>query len=338
MKTCILVKPGRIEIADVKKPSPKAGEILLRVKAALTCGTDLKAFLRGHPVIPMPGPFGHEFSGTVEAVGKGVAKFRPGDDIMAVHSAPCLKCRYCKKSLYNLCENIMETKVLGAFSEYILIPPHIVKQNVYPKPKSLSFAEAALLEPLSCVVHGLRPLNIKRGDTALVIGAGPIGLMHVMLLRRLGAKTALVDANPQRLAGAKAFGASAIGRPEDIENLMKKATKCMGFDYAFECTGRREVWESSPWHVRRGGTVTLFGGLKSGEKAEFDAGRLHYDEITLRGVFHFAPEDVKEARRLMASGKLPLKKFISGSCRLSGISSAFDKLRKGEGVKYAVLP
>jgi len=125
----IIIKPGKIELQDIKTPSSSHGEILVKIKAALTCGTDLKAFRRGHPMIPMPGIFGHEFSGIVADVGKGVKGFKEGDEIMAVHSAPCLECRYCKKKLYNLCEKIMDIKVLGAFAEYILLPPHIVKQN-----------------------------------------------------------------------------------------------------------------------------------------------------------------------------------------------------------------
>jgi L-iditol 2-dehydrogenase len=125
--TSLLVKPGKIELREVKSPRPSKGDVLVKIKTALTCGTDLKAFLRGHPMIPMPGVFGHEFSGVVAEVGKGVQRFKKGDEIMAVHSAPCLECKYCKKRAYNLCEKIMWTKVLGAFAEYILLPPHVVK-------------------------------------------------------------------------------------------------------------------------------------------------------------------------------------------------------------------
>ena len=183
MKANIIVSPRKIEIRELKVPEPSRGEILVKIKAALTCGTDLKAFSRGHHVIPMPGVFGHEFSGIIAATGKGVKKFKKGNEIMAVHSAPCLKCRYCKKGLFNICENIMGTKVLGAFAEYILLPEHIVKQNVFRKPKNLTFEEAAFLEPLSCVIHGMHGLQIKKGDRALIIGAGPIGLLHLLLLK-----------------------------------------------------------------------------------------------------------------------------------------------------------
>ncbi|MBI4691237.1 MAG: alcohol dehydrogenase catalytic domain-containing protein, partial [Nitrospirae bacterium] len=151
MQAVVLLSPGKLELHEIETPKPVRGEILIKVKAALTCGTDLKAFSRGHHVVPMPGVFGHEFSGIIAGVGRGVKRFKEGDKIMAVHSAPCLRCPYCKKRLYNLCEKIMETKVLGAFAEYILLPEHIVRQNAFYKPKNLTFEEAAFLEPLSCV-------------------------------------------------------------------------------------------------------------------------------------------------------------------------------------------
>ncbi|MGO9378262.1 MAG: alcohol dehydrogenase catalytic domain-containing protein [Dissulfurispiraceae bacterium] len=147
MKAVYLTQPGTFEIKEVHTPMPSPGEVLVRIKAALTCGTDLKAFLRGHPLIPMPGLFGHEFSGIIEETGKGVRKLKVGDEVMAVHTAPCLACKFCTKKLYNLCENIMNTKILGAFAEHIVIPQHILRQNVYIKPPHLSFEEAAFLEP-----------------------------------------------------------------------------------------------------------------------------------------------------------------------------------------------
>jgi L-iditol 2-dehydrogenase len=335
---CVLSAPGKIELAESDIPKPRKGELLVRVKAALTCGTDLKAYLRGHPAIPMPGPLGHEFSGEVAARGAGVRRFKVGDAVMAVHSAPCLKCAYCNKGLHNLCENVMSTKVLGAFAEYILLPAHVVKQNVYRKPPKLSFEEAALLEPLSCVVHGIGPLGIGRGETALVIGSGPIGLMHAMLLKSRGAKVAVCDPHQGRLKVAKAVGADITCKPAGIKNAMKKLTGGIGFGHVFECTGRPDVWEAGIGHLRRGGTLTLFGGCPKGTKVTYDTYRLHYDEITLRGVFHFTPADVKAAYGLLKSRKLPAGKLISGSYPLKKIGTAFGRLKKGQGVKYAIVP
>jgi len=336
----ILIKPGKIELREIKTPSPSHGELLVKIKAALTCGTDLKAFCRGHHVIPMPGVFGHEFSGIVASVGKGVKRFKEGDPIMAVHSAPCRTCRYCKIGSYNLCEHIMNTKVLGAFSEYILLPPHIVEQNVFLKPKTLSFEEAAFLEPLACVVHGMSSLNIKKNDHTLVIGAGPIGLLHLLFLKEKGSIVALSDIHDKRLKTAKKLGADVTFTPSTNRRLRRTkriSEDFIGFDHVFECTGMPEVWESSITFVRRGGTVVLFGGCKSGTTVTYDTGKIHYDEITLKGVFHFTPSDVKKAYELLSRGKLGVSRLISGSYHLTKIQKAFDRLTKGDGIKYAII-
>ncbi len=341
MQAAFLSAPGKIELREVPIPSPKKGELLIKVKAALTCGTDLKAYLRGHPLLPMPGPFGHEFSGVIAAVGRGARPpagrgrapaLKEGDEVMAVHTAPCLKCAYCKKGLYNLCLNIMQTKVTGAFSEYMLLPAHIVRQNVFHKPRGLSFKEAAFLEPLSCVVHGLSGLDIKKGDRALVIGGGPIGLLHLLLLRGKGASVTVSDIHRGRLRAAKALGADHALSPAKI------GPSAPQYDFVFECTGIPQVWEASVNYLRRGGTLTLFGGCPKGARVSYDAGRLHYDEITLRGVFHYTPSDVRAAYGLIKGGRLGLSRLLSGSYPLGEVGKAFKRLARGEGIKYAVLP
>ena len=346
----ILVKPGLIELREVETPSPSRGEILVRVMAALTCGTDLKAFRRGHPVIPMPGVFGHEFSGVVACAGKGVRKFREGDEIMAVHSAPCLECRYCRKKLYNLCENIMNTKVLGAFSEYVLLPAHIVKQNAFLKPRNISFEEAAFLEPLSCVVHGMASVRIRKGNAALVIGSGPIGLLHLLLLKEKGAKVTVADKHMKKLQTARELGADYIYKvmENEIPRYGKRAKggisgpngdpDFIGYDHVFECTGIPEVWERSAEYVRRGGTVVLFGGCRAGTTVTYETCRLHYDEITLKGVFHFTPEDVRRAYELLCGRNMNIAKLITGNYPLRHVHKAFNRLAKGQGIKYAIVP
>jgi L-iditol 2-dehydrogenase len=336
--SAILASPGNIELSEIGNPRPSEGEVLIKIRAALTCGTDLKAFLRGHSLIPMPGPFGHEFSGTVIEKGKGAGKFRIGDPVMAVHSAPCLDCDYCRRGLFNLCCNIMSTKVLGAFAEYVLLPGHIVKQNAFIKPDNLSFSEAAFLEPLACVVHGMEPLNIGKGDTVFIIGAGPIGLLHLLLAKSRGAKVMITGLEDERLKTAKAMGADLVFEPSHAVAYVRDFTKGMGADFVFECTGQPSIWESSVDYVRKGGTVVLFGGCKSGSTVKFDAARLHYDEITVKGTFHFTPGDVKKAMLLLKEKKIKVKKLISGTYELKDIGLAFQKLMKGEGIKYAIVP
>lgn len=337
MLASYLVQPGMIELREVPTPEPSRGEILVRIRAALTCGTDLKAFLRGHPVIPMPGVFGHEFSGVVAAVGKGVRTFKEGDEVMAVHSAPCRRCPYCRKGLHNLCAHIMDTKVLGAFAEYVVLPGPVVKENTFHKPKALGFGEAAFLEPLSCVVHGMRKTSIQQGDTVCIFGAGPIGLLHLLLAVQRGARVAISGLEEARLATARALGADVAVLPAAIADNTATLTGAMGFDYVFECTGQPKVWEESVRYVRKGGTVILFGGCKTGTTVTYDTHRLHYDALTLRGVFHFTPRDVKEAKRLLTES-LDVSPLITDRYPLHDLRLAFEKLARGEGIKYAIIP
>lgn len=337
MRSGVLIEPRKIEVRQIPVPLPGAGEVLVRIKTALTCGTDLKTFLRGHPLIPLPSPLGHEFSGIVAETGRDVAHFRPGDEVMAVHSAPCLSCRYCVRGFHNLCEHIMETKVLGAFAEYILLPQHIVQQNLFLKPYGISFDTAAFLEPLSCVVHGMRGLMFRQDETALVIGAGAIGLLHLLALKQKGVRVIVTGLEQERLHIARTVGADAVAGPEGITSAVNSFTGGTGVDYVFECTGQPMVWEAAVQYVRRGGTVVLFGGCPPGTTVTYDTTRLHYDEITVRGVFHYTPADVKTAAEFLA--RLPsVSQLISGRFALDNLAEAFERLSRGEGIKYAITP
>lgn len=335
MKSAYLIKPGKIEIVERGLPNPNSGEVLVRVKAALTCGTDLKAYLRGHPLIPMPGPFGHEFSGIIEEVGAGVEGFKKGDEVMLVHTAPCQECEYCKRGLFNLCNVVTKDMILGAFSEYVLVNKRVVRLNMFQKPEFISFEESAFLEPLSCVVHGIKVLQSQENEKILLIGTGPVGLLFLQMLKLKGCQVVVYGRNLNKLKIAKKLGADEIFTVD--ENPLK-FTDGFGFDRVVECTGQKEVWLKSIDYLRKGGTVLLFGGLKAGTEVCYDSGRLHYDELTLKGAFHYTPEDVKEAVELIKTGKLKLKELISGIFSLDEIETVFEKLSRGEGIKYLILP
>lgn len=341
MKSAILISPKVMEInRKAPVPTPGPGEVVVQVKAALTCGTDIKAYLRGHPKIPMPSPLGHEFSGDIYKIGEGVEGWAEGEAVMAVHSAPCGECAFCKMGRENLCTTIMDEKVLGAYADFIKLPARIVKTNMFKKPESLSYAEAAMLEPLACVVHGFRMTEADRPKSVLILGAGPIGLLHLMLHKKNGAKVILAGRRADRLETAKDLGADAVleGDLQDIAWKVTEETDGLGADLVIEATGNKDLWENSPSLVRRGGTVLLFGGCPSGTRACFDAGRVHYDEIKLMGAFHFTPSDVKAAYELLLSGKLNVSKLISGRYNLDDLQLAFDELIGGRGIKFAIIP
>lgn len=329
MNALVLIEPKRLEYRRIDVPTPGPGELLVKVRAATTCGTDLKAFVRGHPQIPMPGTLGHEYSGVVVATGEG-APFDVGDAVMGVHSAPCQACAWCRRGQENLCESIMATKVLGSYAEYLLIPERIARLNVFPKPDSLSFEIASLLEPLACVAQALEFLTVSPDSKVLVIGPGAIGLMFVSALRLLGVKqVTLAGRNPLRLKVGAELGAHAL----PITDLAADGA----FDVVIECTGTVEIWERSVDYARRGGTVVLFGGCPGGTKATFDTRRLHYDQITLLSPFHFGTRAVRTSRDWLLSG-IDLAPLISGERALSEGEATFADLLAGRGLKYVFKP
>lgn len=332
MQALVLHSPGCISIEETAIPALAPGDLLLKVVAATTCGTDLKAYMRGHPQIPMPGLFGHEYAGVVVANGEG-ANFEVGQEIMGVHSAPCQKCPACLGGDENLCDHIMKTKVLGSYAEYLRIPAHIAQLNVFEKPKDLTWARASLLEPLACVAHGVSKLKTRVTDRVLVIGPGAIGLMFVAALRALGlADITLLGRNRDRLEVGESIG----GRPMAEEDLSRDIGR--GYDVVIECTGKVDVWERSINYARRGGQVMLFGGCPSGTSACFDTGRLHYDQITLLSPFHFGTRAVQQAREWLLNPALPFDVLISGERRLEEAVEVFEMLKMGHGLKYVFTP
>jgi len=341
MQAVMLLGPGQLAHQDISVPEPAEDEVVLKIGAALTCGTDLKAFLRGHPKWPMPTRFGHEYAGTVVARGAKISTVREGDEVMLAPTGPCGQCFYCHHEQENLCTSLMDTMVLGGYAEYLTIPDRVLRTNVFPKPAELPFAEAALLEPLSCVVFGLAQTTVRPDDTAVVIGAGAIGLLHLVVLRALGVERVYVVArNPQRARTARELGAYGIiaCAAEDAREEVLGMTSRRGADLVIECTAQPRVWEAAIFLARPGGQVVLFGGCPAGTTVSFDTYRLHYEQVRVLSPFHFTPKAVRRAYELLTSGQIPAKKFISGVYPLARLSEAFDLLHRGEGIKYAMIP
>ncbi|MGV3617831.1 MAG: zinc-dependent alcohol dehydrogenase [Fimbriimonas sp.] len=332
MRALVLEEPGSMTLRDVEIPTPGPGEVLVRVKAATTCGTDLKAFLRGHPQIPMPGVLGHEYSGVVAAVGEN-APFAVGDAVMGVHSAPCQECYWCSRDQENLCESIMATKVLGSYAEYLLVPARIARVNLFTKPDHISFEKACLLEPLACVAQGIELLKLRHDSSVLVIGPGAIGLMFVAAMRLAGVRdVTLAGRNESRLAVGERLGARTCKVDQIPVDDARK------YDVVIECTGQVEVWEKSIDYVRRGGTLMLFGGCPGGTQACFDTKKVHYDQISILSPFHFGTKAVRTAREWLLNPLLDLSGILSGERVLEQGKQVFDDLRRGVGLKFVFKP
>jgi len=343
MKTKAAVLHGLkdVRLGEVELPPVGPGEVLVKVKAALTCGTDRKLYLRGHPLFKPPFIFGHEFTGEVLETGAGVRAFRPGMRVAAVNSAPCNACYWCKVGNQSMCEN-MFLQLSGAFAEYAIIPAPIVAQNMVEIPDHVTYRQAALLEPLACVVHGTERSGIRLGDTVVVIGAGPIGLFFVQLVRLKGARVIAADKNAERLAVAKAMGAhetldlSTVTDP--VAAIRERTEGGRGVDVAIEAVGLPEVWQTAIATVRKGGIANLFGGCASGTKITVDTSLIHYNEVTIKGVFHFTPEYVRRAMSLIAQGSVNCDLFVTHEFPLGRISEVVELLVNQVGIKILVKP
>lgn len=340
MRGHILVRPGHVELRELPRPRAGSDGIVVRVRAALTCGTDVKTFLRGHPIFPTPTLFGHEFAGEVAEVGTEVRGVREGDAVMAAPTAPCGRCYFCAREQENLCAQVTEQFVVGAFAEYVRLPAAVVRTNLFPKPAALSYVEAALLEPLACVLHGLSHVRVRADDTVVLVGAGAIALLHLLVLRSRGVQRLIVIArSPGRAAQAHALGAEVVAAavPAALEPIAA-LTEGRGADVVVECTGQPSVWEAAPALARRGGQVVLFGGCPVGTAVRFDTARLHYDQVGVVSPFHFTPRDVRAAYELLGSGRFGGGALVRDELPLDRLEEALSRHRSGEGAKFAIRP
>ncbi|MFW9804011.1 MAG: zinc-binding dehydrogenase [Candidatus Thorarchaeota archaeon] len=331
----------RYEQTDI--PEIGRGELLVKVGNALTCGTDVKTYKRGHPILlkHTPALFGHEYAGTVETVGEGVRGFSVGDRVVATNSAPCGTCFFCKRGSFNLCPELKESFVNGAFAEFVRVPEHVVKWNTHHIPDSLSFRDAALTEPLACVVHGIEEANIQLGDTVAIIGAGPIGQMMIMLAKKSGASNVIVsDLAKLRREMAVLSGADVVIDPanEDAIERVKSETDGYGADVVIEAVGLPATWEQAVDMTRDAGMTVLFGGAASGTKFEIDTVRFHYGQLTIKGVFHLTPRHVEQALKLIIAGDVDPDILITHTMPLEKVTDAILMMSKGESMKVAIEP
>lgn len=337
MRSAVLVEPGRVELRDVPVPTPGPGEVVLRIETALTCGTDIKTFRRGHPKIPLPAPLGHEFAGTVAAAGPGAA-FREGDRVAAVPTAPCGECRLCERGRDNLCPAATGAIALGAFADYLRLPAHIVAANVFHRAERVPAETCAALEPLACVVHGAARLDFAGDPTVLVLGDGAIALLFIQVARLAGAgRIGVMGRHASRLEIARALGADQTFCRES-EAAARDWTAGVGADIVIECTGSIDAWQMAPSLASRAGRVLLFGGCAAGTRASFDTYRLHYDEVDLMGAFHYGRADVRAAWRLITERSVRIAPLITHHRPLERLDEALELALSRTAIKVAVRP
>ncbi len=331
MKAAVLYGKEHVQIEDVHPASLAAGEVRIRIEAALTCGTDLKVYRRGYHarMIVPPAVFGHELAGVVSETGPGVAGFAPGDHVVAANSAPCGACYYCRHDQENLCEDLLFLN--GAYAEAIVVPARLAEKNLLKLQPATSFRDAALTEPLACVVQGVEDCRLHAGQHVLVIGSGPIGLMFLALARHLGCRVTLAGRGVQRLKRAKKLGATQIVPVPEKDKLVSRVQQEVSdpIDVVIEAVGSPETWAAALQLVRKGGQINFFGGCPSGTSVSLDTGLMHYSNLTLLASFHHSPATIRKALHYIESGVITGDDFVDGEASLQELPALFGDMAAG---------
>ena len=333
--------PGDLRPEELPVPEPADGEVVLKIDAALTCGTDVKTLRRGHPVmIPkIPTVFGHEFAGTVTAVGPGVAAIREGDRVVAANSAPCGGCPPCRAGRPNLCDDLLF--VNGAYGEFIALPPRLVAKNVVPLASSLPAERAAFAEPLACALLAIERARVEAGQAVVILGHGPLGCLLGMLAASRQARVFMVGKAGWRFDRLKHLGFARwldATAANDVVEEIRAATGGRGAEVVVEATGRPDVWERAVDAVGRGGCVVFFGGCAPGTSIRLDTRRTHYEELALLGAFHHTPGTFRRAVEALESGALVPDSLITHRMRLDEVGHALDLMAKGQALKVLIRP
>jgi L-iditol 2-dehydrogenase len=343
MNAAILHGREDIRIESVPVPRAEAGELIVRVGAALTCGTDLKVFRRGYHarMIVPPALFGHELAGTVVEAGERVTEFAPNDRVVALNSAPCGRCYFCSRGQENLCDDLIFNN--GAYAEFIRIPARIVAKNTLKVPAHVPLEHAALTEPLACAVHGFEDSNPRRGDTVAIIGGGPMGLMILHVAALAGYETIAIVKHDGQVVAARQLGATHVVQSSSIRKAIRETRALTpnerGVDIAIEAVGVPEAWQEAVELVRKGGTVNFFGGCAVDTHVMLDTNRVHYSDITLRATFHHTPAICRKALEIIAGGRFQAGAFITGHAHLYELNGVFEKLmNRSSEIKTAIVP
>ena len=336
--------PRDVRLEHVDEPEAREGEVILKVLASNMCGTDLKAYQRGHPLMKPPMTMGHEYAGVISSVGSGVSRLRKGDRVVASNSAPCGVCEMCRKGSRTLCKvtavEMVGFSIPGSHAELLRLPRRIVSTNAHKFSNSASPAEIACAEPLAAVIHALDRVEVQRNSWAALVGSGALGLMFLQLLKRAGAKVVMVNRSPGRLELAEKLGADRIVQADDssLAEKVRDVTGGIGADLVVEAAGTKETWESAFQAARNGGEVLLFGGCSAGTVVSFDAQKIHYGETTLIGSFHHEPTAFRRAVKYIENGRVKVKPLLSSTMKLEEIGMAFQKMEQREALKISVVP
>ena len=342
MRAAVLHAPGDLRVQDWPDPVAGPGELVLKVGATAVCGTDIRIF-RGKKTkgVRFPTILGHEFAGSIVSIGEGVTEFMVGDSVAVDPVYPCGRCAYCQAGRENVCQNrqAMGYEFDGAFAEFVRIPAiGVQKGNVFRMPGVIDWAQAALAEPLACVLNGQENMGISLGDSVVIIGAGPIGLLHLKTAMLAGARRILVvEPNPERRAAAERLGASAIDPGTGaVSTFVKDATGGLGADAVIVAIGVPAVADQALTLARKGGRINLFAGFSVGDMPPMDVNLIHYNELTITGASALKRRHFGLALDLIASGRIDVSDMVTHRMPLAEAARALTAAEAGEGLKIVV--
>ena len=345
MKAVRLLGPNDFTVENIPVPEISEDEILLRMKTTAICGTDMR-ILTGKKTrgVRYPSTIGHEICGVIEKVGAHVEGFAPGQKIAVANVIPCHHCAMCLTGHENACMNrkAIAYEFDGGFAEYVRIPEIcIASGNVVPLPDDVSFAEGALIEPLSCCLHGQKTMGVKVNDVVLVEGAGPIGLMHLALAKIAGARTVIVsEPNAFRRGKAEELGADIVVNPmeEALHTVVMEASNGLGADVVVLAIGVPALVNEAFRLAKRNGSVSLFAGFPEKSTCTIDPNLIHYSEIHVTGSTAYTRQDYMEAAELVRSRRIELEKLVTHRFHIEEFDKAYEVSKSGEGLKICIVP
>ncbi|MCM3761976.1 zinc-dependent dehydrogenase [Alkalihalobacillus oceani] len=343
MRAAVFYGPNNMKVEEVKIPKISADEILVKVKVSAVCGTDVRIY-EGKKTkdVRIPATIGHELVGVIDKVGENVEGYQVGERIGVMPVIPCGHCHYCLNGKENVCANrtAIGYEYDGGFAEYVRIPTTAIKAgNLVKIPDHITFEQAVIIEPLACCLNGNKKANVKMNDTVVVIGGGPIGLMHVQLAKIAGArKVILSEIIGHRREKGKRSGADIVVNPEEesLQEIVEEVTGGLGADVVIMAIGVPQLINGAIYLLKKGGTLNLFAGFTKGILSEIDPNEIHYRELNVNGTSALTRADYHQSLALVAAGKINTEVIISEGYTLEDIQKAIEDVRDGVGMKAII--
>jgi len=339
VKSAILYELGNVQLGDYPEEQLEYGDIRIRVALCGICGSDIKTYVRGTPYMKLPGVLGHEVVGTVAESRN--PKWKPGDRVAVAHYIPCGSCAYCLAGKGTLCPELFTRRISpGGFAEYMRVPRDLADRGTFRLADDADFYRFVVAEPLACCIHGAKAVDMPKGASVLVIGDGPMGILHLQTVRAFGASRVIMSGMVKERMEVAALYADEVldAARADVNAEVRRLTRGLGPDVVIVSVASIEAANQAIDLVRSGGTVLLFGGFPGGSTLTLDPNRIHYDEVRLIGSVGSLPEDFELALRLLETGQVTGERMFTHRYSLDQVPLALERGRRQEGIKAVVDP